>query len=76
MPNDNDGRSAPRDVSRRHLFKQVGLAGAAATVAGAAPGVITANAQPAPAEPATTAVAPQPQAAVPAAPASPTCLNR
>ena len=25
MPNDNDGRSAPRDVSRRHLFKQVGL---------------------------------------------------
>ena len=28
-PNDTDGRSAPRDVSRRHLFKQVGLAGAA-----------------------------------------------
>jgi gluconate 2-dehydrogenase gamma chain len=62
MPNDNDGRSAPRDVSRRHLFKQVGLAGAAAAVAGAAPGVVTAVAQPA--EPATTAAAPKPQAAM------------
>ena len=59
MPNDNDGRSAPRDVSRRHLFKQVGLAGAAAAVTATAPGVITAAAQPAPAaEPATTAAAP------------------
>ena len=63
MPNDNDGRSAPRDVSRRHLFKQVGLAGAAAAVAGAAPGVVTAAAQPA-AEPA--AAAPKPPAALPA----------
>ena len=69
MPNDTDGRSAPRDVSRRHLFKQVGLAGAAAAVAGAAPGVITANAQPAPAaEPTTTAAAPKPPAALPTAP--------
>ena len=60
MPNDNDGRSAPRDVSRRHLFKQVGLAGAAAAVTATAPGVITAAAQPAPAaEPATTAAAPR-----------------
>jgi hypothetical protein len=58
MPNDNDGRSAPRDVSRRHLFKQVGLAGAAAAVTATAPGVITATAQPAPAaEPSTTASA-------------------
>jgi gluconate 2-dehydrogenase gamma chain len=65
MPNDNDGRSAPRDVSRRHLFKQVGLAGAAAAVAGAAPGVVTAAAQPA-AEPA--AAAPKPPAALPATP--------
>ena len=69
MPNDTDGRSAPRDVSRRHLFKQVGLAGAAAAVAGAVPGVITANAQPAPAaEPTTTAAAPKPPAALPATP--------
>jgi gluconate 2-dehydrogenase gamma chain len=65
MPNDNDGRSAPRDVSRRHLFKQVGLAGAAAAVAGAAPAVVTAVAQPA--EPATSAAAPKPQAATPLA---------
>ena len=55
MPNDNDGRSAPRDVSRRHLFKQVGLAGAAAAVTATAPGVITAAAQPAPAAEPTTA---------------------
>ena len=61
MPNDNDGRSAPRDVSRRHLFKQVGLAGAAAAVSAAAPGVVTATAQPAavPDTTATTAAAPQ-----------------
>ena len=69
MPNDNDGRSAPRDVSRRHLFKQVGLAGAAAAVTATAPGVITAAAQPAPAaEPATTAAAPRPPAAIPTTP--------
>jgi gluconate 2-dehydrogenase gamma chain len=66
MPNDNDGRSAPRDVSRRHLFKQVGLAGAAAAVTAAAPGVVTAVAQTA--EPVTTAAAPKPQAAMPAMP--------
>ena len=69
MPNDNDGRSAPRDVSRRHLFKQVGLAGAAAAVTATAPGVITAAAQPAPAaEPTTTAAAPRPPAAIPTTP--------
>ena len=66
MPNDNDGRSAPHDVSRRHLLKQVGLAGAAAAVSAAAPGVVTAAAQPV--EPATTAVAPKPEAARLAAP--------
>ena len=32
MPNDNDGRSAPRDVSRRHLFKQAAAAAAAMSV--------------------------------------------
>jgi gluconate 2-dehydrogenase gamma chain len=37
MPNDSDGRSAPRDVSRRHLLEQVGLAGAAAAVSAAVP---------------------------------------
>jgi hypothetical protein len=69
MPNDNDGRSAPRDVSRRHLFKQVGLAGAAAAVTATAPGVITAAAQPAPAaEPTTTAAAPRPPAEIPTTP--------
>ena len=68
MPNDNDGRSAPRDVSRRHLFKQVGLAGAAAAVAGAAPGVVTAAAQPTRRRTNTTAAAPKPPAALPATP--------
>ena len=69
MPNDNDGRSAPRDVSRRHLFKQVGLAGAAAAVSAAAPGVVTATAQPAavPDTTATTAAAPKPSPAAPLA---------
>src|SRR5262245_11142529 len=37
MPNDSDGRRAPRDVSRRHLLEQVGLAGAAAAVSAAVP---------------------------------------
>jgi gluconate 2-dehydrogenase gamma chain len=41
MPNPNDGRKAPRDVSRRRLFKQVGIAGAAAAFSGAAPIVAT-----------------------------------
>src|SRR5712691_7957637 len=36
MPSETDARSdAPRDVSRRDLFKQVGLAGAAAAFSGA-----------------------------------------
>jgi gluconate 2-dehydrogenase gamma chain len=50
MPREtDDGRDAPRDVSRRSLFKQVGLAGAAAAISGA-PAVDTATAQtPAPA---------------------------
>jgi gluconate 2-dehydrogenase gamma chain len=50
MPREtDDGRGAPRDVSRRSLFKQVGLAGAAAAISGA-PAVDTAAAQtPAPA---------------------------
>jgi gluconate 2-dehydrogenase gamma chain len=43
MPNDSDGRSAPRDVSRRHLFKQVGLAGAAAAVSAAVPAAAVAQ---------------------------------
>jgi hypothetical protein len=48
MPNET-GRHAPRDVSRRNLFKQVGLAGAAAAISGTAPAVVTAAAEPAPA---------------------------
>ena len=60
MPNDSDGRRAPRDVSRRHLIKQVGLAGAAAAVSATAPGVVTAAAQPA-AVPATPTAAPKPE---------------
>src|SRR5438270_12144693 len=36
MPSETDDRpDAPRDVSRRDLFKQVGLAGAAAAFSGA-----------------------------------------
>src|SRR5216684_3237267 len=54
MPNET-GRHAPRDVSRRNLFKQVGLAGAAAAISGTAPAVVTAAAEPAPAP------APKPQ---------------
>ena len=46
MPNETDeGRGAPRDVSRRNLFKQVGVAGAAAALSGATPAVETAAAQ-------------------------------
>ena len=62
MPNDSDGRSAPRDVSRRHLFKQVGLAGAAAAVSAAVPAAAAAQT---PAEPATSGAvkAAEPQAA-------------
>jgi gluconate 2-dehydrogenase gamma chain len=51
MPNDTDGRSAPRDVSRRHLFKQVGLAGAAAAVSAAVPTAATAQTSATPAAP-------------------------
>ena len=74
MPNDSDGRSAPRDVSRRHLLEQVGFAGAAAAVsaavpaaavaqgaAGATPGAVP-KPDPAPAPP------PTPPAASPAMP--------
>jgi gluconate 2-dehydrogenase gamma chain len=43
MPNDSDGRSAPRDVSRRHLLEQVGLAGAAAAVSAAVPAAAVAQ---------------------------------
>jgi gluconate 2-dehydrogenase gamma chain len=55
MPNYNDGRNAGDGVSRRHLFKQVGIAGAAAAVSGAAPTVATTQAA---AEPAATATTP------------------
>jgi gluconate 2-dehydrogenase gamma chain len=68
MPNDSDGRSAPRDVSRRHLFKQVGLAGAAAAVSAAVPAAATAQT---PAGSATSGAVPKaagPQAAAPAMP--------
>src|SRR5438876_4342958 len=45
MPSEtDDGSDAPRDVSRRDLFKQVGLAGAVAAFSGA-PAVDTAVAQ-------------------------------
>ena len=57
MPNHNEGRNAPRDVSRRHLFKQVGIAGAAAALSGAAPTVATTQGA---AEPTTTATVPRP----------------
>lgn len=67
MPNDSDGRSAPRDLSRRHLFKQVGLAGAAAALSGAVPIAATAQGAAA-AEPATSAAAPKLEATRPAAP--------
>jgi gluconate 2-dehydrogenase gamma chain len=62
MPNETDeGRRAPRDVSRRHLFKQVGLAGAAAALSGTT--AVTAAA-----EPTAPAAAPTPMAPTPAAP--------
>src|SRR5262245_7770271 len=66
MPSETDGRNAPSDVSRRSLFKQVGLAGAAAALSGATPGVATA--QIAAAEPPTSGGIPKaagPQAAAP-----------
>ena len=59
MPKDSDGRGALRDVSRRHLFKQVGLAGAAVAVTAAVPAAATA--QTAVAGPATTATAALPR---------------
>jgi gluconate 2-dehydrogenase gamma chain len=64
MPNDSDGRSAPRDVSRRHLFKQVGLAGAAAAVSAAVPAAATAQT---PTTAAPPAAAPAPASAAPPA---------
>jgi gluconate 2-dehydrogenase gamma chain len=67
MPNDSDGRSAPRDVSRRHLFKQVGLAGAAAAVSAAVPNAATAQGA---AGDATPGAVPKPEAA-PAPPLTP-----
>jgi gluconate 2-dehydrogenase gamma chain len=46
MPSEmDDGRDAPRDVSRRNLIKQVGLAGAAAAFSGTPAAVDTAVAQ-------------------------------
>lgn len=70
MPNDSDGRSAPRDVSRRHLFKQVGLAGAAAAVSAAVPAAATAQTPTTAAPPA----APAPASAAP--PAAPPAMPR
>jgi gluconate 2-dehydrogenase gamma chain len=73
MPNDSDGRSAPRDVSRRHLFKQVGLAGAAAAVSAAVPGAATAQG----AAGATPGAVPKPEAApAPPLPAAPPAMPR
>jgi gluconate 2-dehydrogenase gamma chain len=66
MPSETDGRVAPRDVSRRSLFKQVGLAGAAAALSGATPGVATA--QIAAAEPATSGGVPKAAGSLSAAP--------
>jgi hypothetical protein len=51
MPNHNDERNARDEVSRRHLFKQVGIAGAAAALSAAAPTVATTQGA---AEPATS----------------------
>jgi gluconate 2-dehydrogenase gamma chain len=66
MPNDSDGRSAPRDVSRRHLLEQVGLAGAAAAVSAAVPAAAIAQG----AAGATPGAVPKPEAA-PAPPSTP-----
>src|SRR5262245_10087980 len=73
MPNDSDGRSAPRDVSRRHLLEQVGLAGAAAAVSAAVPAAAVAQgaagATPgAVPKPEVTAPSPAPPAASPTMP--------
>src|SRR5262249_35781320 len=51
MPNHNDERNARDEVSRRHLFKQVGIAGAAAALSAAAPTAATTQGA---AEPATS----------------------
>jgi gluconate 2-dehydrogenase gamma chain len=67
MPNDSNGRSAPRDVSRRHLFKQVGLAGAAAAVSAAVPAAATAQ---------TPTTAAPPAAPAPASAAPPLAMPR
>jgi gluconate 2-dehydrogenase gamma chain len=69
MPHDSDGRTAPHDVSRRHLIKQVGLAGAAAAVSATAPGAAIAQAPtPVTAAPAAAAVPASTTAAPPPAP--------
>jgi len=50
MPSETDeGSGAPRNLSRRHLFKQAGLAGAAAAVSGSAIAPPAAAQSPAPA---------------------------
>jgi len=55
MPNHNDRRNARNDLSRRQVFRQVGIAGAAAALSGAAPTVAATQGA---TEPATTAAAP------------------
>ena len=72
MPNDSDGRSAPRDVSRRHLFKQVGLAGAAAAVSAAVPTAAIAQG----AAPATPGAVAKPDPAPPPPPAASPAMPR
>src|SRR5215467_3961567 len=65
MPNHNDRRNARNDLSRRQVFRQVGIAGAAAALSGAAPTVAATQGA---TEPATTAAAPGLGAAPSAAP--------
>jgi gluconate 2-dehydrogenase gamma chain len=61
MPNEtDDGRRAPRTVSRRNLFKQV--AGAAAAFSATTPAVVSAAAEPATPAAAPALEAPRPQA--------------
>src|SRR5262245_59236295 len=61
---DSDGRSAPRDVSRRHLLEQVGLAGAAAAVSAAVPAAAIAQG----AAGATPGAVPKPEVTAPSPP--------
>jgi gluconate 2-dehydrogenase gamma chain len=63
MPNEtDDGRRAPRTVSRRNLFKQVAGAGAAAAFSATTPAVVSAAAEPATPAAAPALEAPRPQA--------------